>query len=198
MILPYLLVFAASLVVDCIPVFAPPAWTLMILIMLKFDLNPYVVVAVGTCGTVSGRLIFVTYIVPWFGNKTIGAKKDADLKFLGKKLAKKGVATFLIVFVYALLPLSTTVLFMAVGFAKVKRLLIIPPFFLGHLIGNGALLISGKYAIKNLSDLYKGSLDPKSIIVMAAGLLVMLLLLFIDWRKLLEHKEFQLQRQFWK
>ena len=73
--LAYGLVFIASILVDCIPVFAPPAWTLMILIMLKFDLNPWVVAVFGTAGTVCGRLIFVTYIVPWVGKKTIGATK---------------------------------------------------------------------------------------------------------------------------
>ena len=163
----------------------------MIIIMLKFSLNPYAVVLVGTCGTVCGRTIFVTFIIPWFGEKAIGVEKDADLKFLGKKLSNKGLATFLFVFVYSLLPLSTTALFTAAGLAKVRRILLIPPFFLGNLIGDGVLLISGKYAVQNVGDLYKGSLEPKNISLVLAGLLAMLLFLFIDWRVLLERKEVQ-------
>jgi hypothetical protein len=37
---PYALVLLSSIAVDCIPVFAPPAWTLMLLLLMKFDLNP--------------------------------------------------------------------------------------------------------------------------------------------------------------
>ncbi len=196
--LPYVLVYLSSVLVDCIPVFAPPAWTLMMLIMLKFDLNPWVVALFGTAGTVCGRLIFVSYIIPWIGEKTIGSVKEEDLKFLGKKLSQKGVMTFFFIFIYSLLPLSTTALFSATGLARVKKILIIPPFFLGNLIGDSAILISGKYAIHNFSDLYKGSLDPKSLLLMAAGLLFMLSFLFIDWRELLENKKIKFKWKFWK
>ncbi len=170
---------------------------LMMLIMLKFNLNPYVVVTIGTCGTVCGRLLFVTYIIPWLGGKTIGKKKDEDLRFLGEKLSEKRWQTFLFVFIYAVLPLSTTALFMAAGLAKVRRRLVIPPFFLGNLLGDGALLVSGKYAIENVSDLYKGSLDAKNIFLMAVALFVVLIFLFIDWREFLEHKKISLKWQFW-
>lgn len=194
----YVLVYVASVLVDCIPVFAPPAWMLMILIMLKFNLNPYVVALVGTMGTVTGRLIFVTYIIPWFGKKTIGKEKEADLKFLGEKLSKRGFWAFLFIFVYSILPLSTTALFTAAGLAKVRRTLIIFPFFLGNLFGDGALLVSGNYTFRHLSDLYEGSLDLKNLLLTAAGLLFVLLFLFVDWRELLENKKIRFKFKFWK
>ena len=195
--LAYGLVFIASILVDCIPVFAPPAWTLMILIMLKFDLNPWVVAVFGTAGTVCGRLIFVTYIVPWVGKKTIGATKEADLKFLGKKLSQRGILTFIFIFVYSLLPLSTTALFSAAGLARVRRILIIPPFFLGNLIGDGALLVSGKYAFHHFDDLYKGSMDLKNLIIMSCGLIFMIFFLFVDWHALLEKKKLRFKWKIW-
>ena len=40
----YFLVFVATLVVDTIPVVAPPAWTVLVLLLLLFHLNPWVVV----------------------------------------------------------------------------------------------------------------------------------------------------------
>jgi hypothetical protein len=196
--IPYVLVLLGSMLVDCIPVFAPPAWMLMLFIMFKFDLNPYVVVIVGTIGTVCGRMIFVTCIVPWLGRKAIGSKKDSDLKFVGEKLSQKGLMVFIFVFVYAILPLSTTALFMTAGLAKFKKKMIIPPFFLGNLIGDGALLIFGKYTITHISDFYKDSLSLKNIALMAFGLVFMSLFLFIDWRRLLEKKEIKLKFKFWQ
>src|SRR5262245_38891831 len=97
---PYGLVLAASIAVDCIPVFAPPAWTLMLLLMMKFDLNPYFTALVGTCGTVTGRLIFSSLIIPWLGKKTLSRDKAADLRYLGTRLSDKGVAAFLFIFLY--------------------------------------------------------------------------------------------------
>jgi hypothetical protein len=51
----YLLVFLAALTVDTIPVFAPPAWIILVVLLLKFRLNPWVVVIVGDTGSTLGR-----------------------------------------------------------------------------------------------------------------------------------------------
>lgn len=196
--LPYSFIFLGSLFVDCIPVVAPPAWTLMLFIMMKFDLNPWSVAIVGTAGTVSGRLIYGSMIVPWVGTNTLGVEKEADLKFLGEKLSKHGWSTFAFVFLYSILPLSTTALFTATGLARVKKLYVIPPFFLGNLLGDGAILISGKYAVINFGELYAGSYDLKNILLMLFGLTAMVLFLFIDWREMLTNRNLKMKWQFWK
>lgn len=197
-VFPYVLIFFSSILVDCIPVFAPPAWTIMLFVMLKFELNPWIVVSVGTAGTVCGRLIYSTFIVPWIGRKSISQAKQDDLEFVGKKLSGQPKTVFLFVFLYAVLPLSTTALFTVVGLAKVKKLYVILPFFFGNLIGDGLLLVLGRYSIRNLHDLYQGSFEIKNIVLMASGLAIMLLFLFIDWRLLLEKKKLHLKWQFWK
>ena len=40
----YLAAFAAALVVDTIPVFAPPAWTILAFIIVKYKANPWAVI----------------------------------------------------------------------------------------------------------------------------------------------------------
>jgi len=195
---PYLLVYLGSTLVDCIPVFAPPAWTLMILLMTKFDLNPWIVVCVGTMGTVSGRLLYLSFIMPWVGEKALSRDKQADLTFLGEKLGNRGWAAFLFVFIYSLLPLSTTALFTAAGLAKVNRAYVIPPFFLGNLIGDAILVVSGKYAFQSMSSIFQGSWNLKSILLAAFGLFLVLALLFIDWRTVLQKKKLKLKFAFWK
>jgi hypothetical protein len=195
---PYAVVLLASIAVDCVPVFAPPAWTLMLLVMLKYDLNPYVTAVVGTCGTVTGRLIFFSLIIPWLGSKTLSRDKESDLRYLGNQINKKGIAAFGFIFLYALLPLSTTALFTAAGLARVHKIFILPPFFLGNLIGDGLLLLSGKATIRSLGDLFKGSWSLKATSMMAFGLLVVLALLFVDWRTLLQKKRVKWKWAFWK
>src|SRR5439155_3690172 len=58
----YLLVFLAALVVDTIPVFAPPAWTVLLLLLLTFHLNPWLVVVIGVTGSTLGRYVLSLYI----------------------------------------------------------------------------------------------------------------------------------------
>jgi membrane protein DedA with SNARE-associated domain len=195
---PYALVYLASTAVDCIPIFAPPAWMLMIFLMLKFDLNPWITVGIGSLGTVTGRLLFMTYIVPWFGKKTLAKKKEADLEYLGERLSKRGWTTVIFVFLYALLPTSTTALFMAVGLAKVPRILVVPPFFLAHFIGNAGLVVSGKYSITNLHELIHSSWSLKDILLAAFSLVTVLALLFIDWHTLIADKKIRLKWRFWE
>ena len=195
---PYALVLFASTAVDCVPVFAPPAWTLMLLVMLKYDLNPYATAFVGTCGTVTGRFIFSSLIIPWMGSKTLSRDKENDLRYLGQQINRKGVAAFVFIFLYSLLPLSTTALVTATGLARVRKIFILPPFFLGNLIGDGLLLLSGKATIGSLDELFKGSWTPKDISMMAFGLLVVLAVLFLDWRTLLQKQKVKWKWAFWK
>ena len=51
----YLVVFASALAVDLIPIIGPPAWTVMVLLLIKFNLNPWGVLAVGVPGSALGR-----------------------------------------------------------------------------------------------------------------------------------------------
>lgn len=198
MMWPYLFVYLGSTLIDCIPVFAPPAWMLMIFLMTKYDLNPWLVVTIGTMGTVSGRLIFVTYIVPWVGKLALSRDKAEDLAFLGNKLSKKGWPAFLFIFLYSILPLSTTALFTAAGLAKVKRRLIIPPFFLGNFVGDAILVFSGKHAFQSVGEIFKGSWSPKDIFLAGFGLFLVSGLLFVDWRTLLTEKKIAVKWAFWR
>ncbi|MBC7465193.1 MAG: hypothetical protein H7256_04320 [Bdellovibrio sp.] len=195
--LPYIFVFIGSLLVDCIPIVAPPAWMLMLFIMIKFDLNPYFVVLIGTMGTVCGRIVYMTYIIPWLGRKTIGVQKDADLRFLGEKLSQERRLIYVFVFIYSVLPLSTTALFTATALARVKKRIVVPPFFFGNLIGDGLLLVSGRYAIDHFSDFYKDSLNAKNIFLMLFAFLFVTLFLFVNWRELLENKKIRFKWKFW-
>jgi hypothetical protein len=155
-------------------------------------------VTAGTCGTVSGRYVFSQFIIPWLGDKTLGKTKKADLTFLGKKLSGRTWSVFFFVFLYSLLPLSTSALFTAAGLAKVKKILIFPAFFLGNYIGDAIYLISGKYVITSTAQMYKGSLSGRNIALMVAGLGIISLMIFIDWRTLLEKKKLHFKWKFWQ
>jgi hypothetical protein len=184
----YLLVFVAALAVDTIPIFAPPAWILLVILLVKFDLNPWVTVVLGVTGSTIGRYILTQYI-PKVSSSIINRREDANLRYLGSKLGRAKWSSALFVFFYTLTPLSTTALFTAVAMARIRPWHILAPFFLGRLINDGLLVFSGKYASANLTDLVHGQANWKTVIVLIAGLVVIAAFVFVDWRSLLEHKK---------
>jgi membrane protein DedA with SNARE-associated domain len=184
----YLLVFLAALIVDTIPVFAPPAWTVLVLLLLTFHLNPWLVVIIGVTGSTLGRYILSLYI-PKISSALVSRREDENLRYVGSKLAQTPLAASTFVFLYTLTPLSTTALFTAAGMARVNPWHILPPFFCGRLITDGVMVYTGKYAAGNVSGLLHGQLSIKSVLTLIAGLLVICAFLFIDWRCLLQKRK---------
>ena len=129
----YVAVFLSAMAVDSIPIFAPPAWPILVFFLVSYDLNVWAVILLGVIGTTIGRFILSTYI-PWIGCKLLNHWEEENLKFLGDRLSQSAPSTFVFVFLYSLTPLSTTALFTAAGIAKVPRLYLLPAFFLGKLI----------------------------------------------------------------
>jgi membrane protein YqaA with SNARE-associated domain len=189
---PYLLVFVAALAVDTIPIFAPPAWILLVILLVKFHLNPWLTVVIGVTGSTIGRYILTRYI-PRISSSLVNRREDANLHYIGSKLAKAKWSSAVFIFLYTLTPLSTTALFTAAAAARVRPWHILPPFFLGRLITDGTLVFSGKYASANLAELLHGQANWKTVLTLIAGLLVIGLFLFVDWRQLLEHKKLRFQ-----
>jgi membrane protein YqaA with SNARE-associated domain len=185
---PYLLVFFSALAVDTIPVFAPPAWILLVILLVKFHLNPWVTVVIGVIGSTIGRYVLTRYI-PKVSSSIVNRREDANLRYIGSKLGRAKWSSALFVFFYTLTPLSTTALFTAVAIARIRPWHILPPFFLGRLINDGILVFSGKYASANLSDLVHGEANWKTLLTLLAGLIVIGGFVFVDWRVLLEKKK---------
>src|SRR5437764_12844294 len=127
----YVLVFVAALAVDSIPVFAPPAWTVLVVLLLLFHLNPWLVVIVGVTGSTLGRYILSIY-VPKVSSALVTRREDENLRYVGSKVTKAPFAAATFVFFYTLTPLSTTALFTAVCIARVIPLHIVLTVFCGR------------------------------------------------------------------
>ena len=193
----YLAVFLSALAVDLIPVIAPPAWTLMVFFLVKFHLNPWVLLVAGVSGSTLGRYIFSLY-VPKIADMLIKRHKREELEFMGKKLSQKLWQSWLFVFIYTLTPLSTSALFTAAAIAKVKAGRMLPPFFAGKFVTDAVLIFTGRYAVLNLTGLMHGAFSAKGILIIVATLVVTGGFLFVDWRALLETKQFKFNFRIWK
>lgn len=193
----YLLVFAASLLVDVIPLIGPPAWTVMVLCQASFKLDIWWVLVVGVTGSAIGRYIYASYI-HLLSQRLIKPQKNSDLQFIGGKLSGNGWRVHLFVFLYTLMPLPSVSLFTAAGIARIRPLHIIPAFFAGKFISDASMVITGNYVVNNMQSVGQGLLSFKSLAGIALGLIIICLFLFIDWKKLLIEKKFRLSFNIWK
>ena len=187
----YLSVFAAAFLVDLLPFFGPPAWTVMVFFQMKFELNIWLVLIFGVFGSALGRYVLFLYI-PYLSERYIKVEKNEDLHFIGNKLAEKGWKIQAFVFLYTLMPLPTTTLFSAAGIAKIKAIYIVPTFLVGKFLSDLLMVFTGDYVDNNTASFLKGFLTWKSLSGIALGIFILCMLLFIDWRKLLIEKKFTL------
>jgi membrane protein YqaA with SNARE-associated domain len=193
----YGVVFLAALAVDIIPLLAPPAWTIAVFLLVRFHLNPLIVLLLCASGSTLGRYLMSLYI-PRFANLFIKRRKTDELEFLGKKLSQSLWQSWLFVLIYAVTPLSTTALFMAAGVAKVKPSHTLPPFFCGKFLSDAIMIFTGLYAANNFKNIVNGIYSPKAIVMLALGLVVIAWFLFLDWRALLQQKKFKFNFKIWK
>ncbi len=193
----YLLVFAGAMLVDISPLPLPPAFTVMILLQVLFDLQLWLVITLGVAGSILGRYVLTLYIPKLSGRYFRQAKKE-DAEFLGKKLKTNPRKSIAFVLIYSLLPLPTTPLFVAAGMASLKPYQILPGFIVGKLISDTIAVLTGRYAADNTQNLARGMVSWASVAGLIAGLLLVFVFVFVDWRTLLQKKKFSLKFHIWR
>jgi membrane protein YqaA with SNARE-associated domain len=192
----YALAFLGSFLLDVAPFPLPPAFTVMIFLQLRYDLNLWVVVALGVLGSILGRYVLTRY-VPHLSGRFFTQAKNDDARFLGAKLKKEGWKGQLFLVAYCLLPLPSTPLFLAAGMGRVKPIRIIPAFIIGKFTSDLLYVLGGEYAVKNSSAVVDDMFSFKSIASLVVCLLMVFSLLFVDWHTLLRKKELTFKFDIW-
>jgi len=193
----YLAAFAAALIVDTIPVFAPPAWTILAFIIVKWNPNPWGVVAAGALGSVIGRYILTLYM-PRVTKQIFRPSENDNIAYLGRKMGGRFWRANPFVMLYAISPLSTTALFTAAGMARVNPWNVLPGFAIGKFLGDAWVLFTAKVTADEAADLMEGHVSWQTALTATAGLLLISSVLFIDWRELLGKKKLRLNFRIWK
>jgi hypothetical protein len=193
----YLIAFGAALLVDTIPVFAPPAWTILAFIIVKWKPSPWGIIAAGAIGSVIGRYILTLYM-PHVSAKIFRPSENKNISFLGKKIGGRFWHANIFVMLYAISPLSTTALFTAAGMAHVSPWNVLPGFAIGKFLGDAWVIFTAKVTADEAIDLIHGHVSWQAALAAAAGLLLISGVLFIDWQALLGRRKLRLNFAIWK
>ncbi len=193
----YVILLLVVVLVNLLPAFAPPTWSVLVFALIKFGLVlPYVVV-IGVIGATLGRFILSQYI-HWFSEQLFNERQEQNLRYLGNKLGHSPIANTLITFLYSLTPLSTTALFVAAGIARIRVLYVLTGFFFGRLISYYVLAMSAQTVVDDINLISVGHINQRTIATAALGMLCLFLFIFIDWIQLFETRKFALNLDIWK
>lgn len=193
----YAAVFLACLAVDSVPVFAPPAWTVILAFVVGERLDPWPAAACGAAGSTIGRYLLSRFM-PRLARRYLNEKGNENLRFLGGRLDASYPKAFGFVLLYAMTPLSTTALFTAAGAARIDFLPVLPAFFLGKFAADALLVLAGRRTFRTVRDIVEGQASPQAVAMTLLGLAAVALVLFIDWRELLRRRRLRLEFRVWR
>lgn len=193
----YVLTFVAAVLLNLVPVFAPPTWTVLVALSLAFDLNPWAATIIGVAGATLGRFLLGLY-APSVARLMLSAQTNANMAYLGGRLSGKPRSTILFVFLYSLTPLSTSALFTAAAIARTRQILMLPPFFVAKLISYLILVCSAEKLASETGDVLGSTLSVKGGLSWVIGLAVLLAVLAVDWQALLERRELHWNLRVWR
>ena len=171
-------VFISVLFFNILPAFAPPTWIVLAYAKLKYPyFNEFILLLVGLMGATLGRLVmyYYSYIFAKFAIKD----KEA-LEFVKQLASKNREGVFIASFLYSLSPLSSNVMFIFSGAARIPPLPLFAGFALGRFISYGAALFIYVKSIHIAEDALNISISHW---VDALTLLIALALMFVDWKK---------------
>jgi len=183
----YLLVFAIIFVISIIPILTPPTWAVVV---MSYTLNPaldaVLLSVIGASAATIGRFLLMRFSS--IGRKVINDERKSSLDKLKDYLERKRYGYFLGTMLFALLPLPSNMLFVSYGLMKVRSLQIIAGFWIGRFSVYLLMIYLSKNILVSITD--KIDLSFASVIwIDVAGIIMTILLLLIDWNKLIFEKK---------
>ena len=183
----YLFVFAIIFVLSIIPILTPPTWAIVVMsYTLNPALDPVLLSVIGASAATLGRFLLMRFSS--IGRKVINDERKSSLNKLKNYLEKKKYGYFLGTMLFALLPLPSNMLFVSYGLMKVRSLQIIAGFWIGRFSVYLLMIYLSTNILLSITDII--DLSFASVIwIDVAGIIMTILILLIDWNKLIFEKK---------
>lgn len=170
--------------VNVVPAFAPPTWTVLVFFLVRHDIPEPVLVVGGAAAAACGRFVLAT-LSRRFG-RLLPERKRADLTAVGKQLERPR-SRFALLAIFVLSPLPSAQLFVAAGLTPNLSL---PPltvaFFFGRLVSYAIYVGGASVAQRTLEGLLDEGVSSTWAIALQLGMLALLLaFLLVPWARIL-------------
>jgi hypothetical protein len=187
----FLLIFLVIFVLNVIPMFAPPTWTVLSFIAIRYDPNIIVLAIAGAVGATLGRLALAKLSRVIVRQKFLSDDTRRNIDAVKERLESSAKLTVSLLLFYAFSPFPSNHLFIAYGLTALKLRLIAIPFLLGRVVSYTfwAFTASSVAQLLNYESVTSRSFFSYYFVASQLfGLLVIYVFTKIDWRRVFAEK----------
>ena len=194
----FLVIFIVVFALNVIPIFAPPTWTVLSFIAIRFNSNIVLLALVGAVAATLGRLVLAKLSTVIVRQKFLSDDTRKNIDAVKERLESRKKLTFSILLFYAFSPLPSNHLFIAYGLTALKLKLIAIPFLLGRVVSYAFWAYTAS-SVAQLLD-YE-SVTSKSffsyyfVASQLFGLLTIYVFTRIDWQRVFTEKRLRWRRR---
>lgn len=172
-------------VVNVLPAFAPPTWTVLVFFRIKYDIPAVPLVVGGAAAAASGRFVLAS-VFRRIGGR-LPEKKRADLEAVGTVLTERRASRWGTLALFLVSPFPSTQLFEAAGLAPQVNLRNVSlAFFCGRLVTYSIYVGGATLAAATVSSIIdEGFRSPWAIALQLFLLALLAAFVLIPWAKLL-------------
>ena len=193
----FLIIFLVVFVLNVIPIFAPPTWTVLSFVAIRFSPNVVVLALVGAVAATLGRLLLSKLSTVIVRQKFLSESAKKNIDAVKVRLEANKRVSFAVFLFYAFSPLPSNHLFIAYGLTALRLSLIAVPFLIGRVVSYTFWAFTASRVAQMLS--YE-SVTAKSffsyyfIASQLFGLLAVYVFTKIDWGILFSKKKLRWRR----
>jgi len=196
--LVFLTIFLVVFVLNVVPIFAPPTWSVLSLIAIRFNSNIILLAVVGAVAATLGRLVLAKLSTVIVRQRFMSDETRKNIDAVKERLERNSKVTFGAVLFYAFSPFPSNHLFIAYGLTALKLKLIAIPFLLGRIVSYAFLAFTASSVAQMLDYESVNSKSFFSYYFVASqlfGLLTIYVFTRIDWDRVFTEKRLRWRRR---
>ncbi len=170
--------------VNLMPAFGPPTWSVLVVLQVNLELEPFLLVPIGALAATAGRILLARgagRLRPWFSERRL-----ENLDAVEDELTKNRRRSLAGLFLFLVSPLPSAQLFIGAGVLGVPLRPLAAAFLAGRLVAYSVYVTVATVAAENLGGITADSLrSPVGIALQFLMLGALVALVRVDWLKLL-------------
>jgi membrane protein YqaA with SNARE-associated domain len=196
--LVFLIIFLVVFVLNVVPILAPPTWSVLSFIAIRFSSNIILLAVVGAVAATLGRLVLAKLSTVIVRQRFMSDETRKNIDAVKERLERNSKMTFGAILFYAFSPFPSNHLFIAYGLTALKLKLIAIPFLLGRVVSYAFLAFTASSVAQMLDYESVTSRSFFSYYFVASqlfGLLTIYVFTRIDWDRVFTEKRLRWRRR---
>lgn len=196
--LVFFVIFFVVFVLNVVPVFAPPTWSVLSFIAIRFNSNIILLAVVGAVAATLGRLALARLSTVIVRQRFLSDETRKNIDAVKDRLEGKKKLTFGVLLFYAFSPFPSNHLFIAYGLTTLELKLIAIPFLLGRVVSYAfwAFTASSVAQLLNYESVTSKSFFSYYFVASQLfGLATIYVFTRIDWQRVFTEKRLRWRRR---